>query len=481
MNITKDDSIYVFFLSLGILFGYFYRNIKDASLKKTLGTIFGVSIILVTSQLHSLHVFLSFLICCGIIKYSTEKCHLICFGFMMTYLLFFRTISWFGLPNPPGHTNMIQMILTMKIIGLAFEKNSALTKAHKIDKNIDNELVLTVVENEIRDISVLNMFHYCFNYIGLLTGPYYTYKTFFEYFHYPFALNADCWKITSEKLKWVPLYIALFLGCSYIWPLDYAMSDDFYQNRSWLYRLFYIWPSFFIFRMRIYSGIVLAECICTNAGFGAYPKELESKCGHGPSKLISSEFLENPKSCDYDFETIENIHIAGVEKCLTFREAMKHWNRCVQYWLAIYIYKRFPSKKYRIMATMAVSAYWHGVHAGYYFCILGPIIYLPLEDLYTKVFNVDNTSTFRCHATKAMFWLLKFFAFSYLGIAFLLKDVDKIWFYYKSVYHFAYIFWPSFYLICLILWKYQKRDMKKLTKETEVNLKEMQEVSKKIN
>lgn len=90
---------------------------------------------------------------------------------MMSYLLFFRTLGWFGLPSPPGHTNMMQMILTLKVIGFAFERNSVLTKVREADKSDDKtKLKLTSAEAAIRDVGVVDMFHYCFNYIGLLTG-----------------------------------------------------------------------------------------------------------------------------------------------------------------------------------------------------------------------------------------------------------------------------------------------------------------------
>lgn len=381
----------------------------------------------------------------------------------MGYLFFFRTVHWYGLSVPSGPTNMIQMILTLKIIGLAFERNTVMTKVRDADKNADKAIVLTAAEESLRDISIESVFHYCFNYIGLLTGPYFTYKTFHDYFQLPFGANADCWKVTLEKLKWVPLYMGLCLAASHIWPLEYATGDEFYIDRSFIYRLFYVWPSFFIFRMRIYSGIILSECICTSAGFGSYPKSLEAKCGHGPSKEITQEIIDKPEGLEYDFETIENINVAGVETCWTFREAMKHWNRCVQYWMAMYVYKRFPSKKYRVMATMAVSAYWHGVHAGHYFCILGPIVYLPVEDLYVKVFKSDNPTTQQIY--NVVCWIMKFFAFSYMGTAFLLKDIDKIWFYYKSVYHFGYVFWAVAYLACFVLYKQKKSAMKKATRE----------------
>lgn len=71
---------------------------------------------------------------------------------------------------------------------------------------------------------------------------------------------------------------------------------------------------------------------------------------------------------------------------------MKHWNMCVQYWLAVNIYKRFPNKKFRTFVTMFISAIWHGVYIGHYFTICGAPFYLPIEDLYVKLFLKDKSS-----------------------------------------------------------------------------------------
>lgn len=72
---------------------------------------------------------------------------------------------------------MIIMVMVLKIIGLAFERDTVLTKLRDFDKHEahkshhgDKECLLTKVEIEIKSISFVNMFHYCFNYIGLLTG-----------------------------------------------------------------------------------------------------------------------------------------------------------------------------------------------------------------------------------------------------------------------------------------------------------------------
>lgn len=108
----------------------------------------------------------------------------------------------------------------------------------------------------------------------------------------------------------------------------------------------YVWPTFFIFRMRMYTGLTLSECVCTMAGFGAYPDEADVANGEGPRKQYY-HLKRKANERSYNFTTIVNTRVTGVEKCWTFREGMKHWNICVQYWLAVNIYKLFPSKKYR--------------------------------------------------------------------------------------------------------------------------------------
>lgn len=69
---------------------------------------------------------------------------------------------------------------------------------------------------------------------------------------------------------------------------------------------------------------------------------------------------------------------------------MKHWNICIQYWLAVNVYKRFPSKKYRTAVTMLVSSFWHGVYSGYYVCIGTAPLPLLLEDVYYKLYLKDG-------------------------------------------------------------------------------------------
>jgi lysophospholipid acyltransferase 7 len=97
-----------------------------------------------------------------------------CFFFMFTYLLFFRTCHHFSIPEPPPHTNLIQMILTLKLVGLAFEVNAAHQKARLLAKSEqdggDGVKPLKTAEEALLKLSLVDIVHYSFNYIGVLTG-----------------------------------------------------------------------------------------------------------------------------------------------------------------------------------------------------------------------------------------------------------------------------------------------------------------------
>lgn len=343
-------------------------------------------------------------------------------------------------------------------MGLAFEKNNAYLKKKQIEEaeSRDSSAVaksdlklLFPAEKAVLELGFLDIVHYSFNYVGVLTGPYFSYRTFYDYWKLPFSNYAPSYSETINKIKWVPLFAILYLLVSYVWPLSYAMDTEFYEERSFLYRLWYVWPTFFIFRMRIYLGMTLSECVCTMAGFGAYPKETDSRPGNGPTKDYL-KYADTADKLEYDFRTIHNVDPYNTDTCWTFREAMRYWNMCVQYWLAMNVYKRFPNKQLRTFATLCVSTYWHGVHPGYYFCMLASPFYLPIEDLYHKLFR-ENAKGFQRRIIDIIFWISKFFAFSYMGIAFLLMDLDKIWYYYGSVYHCGYVMWVSMYIIGVII------------------------------
>lgn len=53
---------------------------------------------------------------------------------------------------------------------------------------------------------------------------------------------------------------------------------------------------------------------------------------------------EEAKKKEYDFKTMESMDVWGCESVVTLRDSMKVWNKAVQYWVAMVVYKRFPVK-----------------------------------------------------------------------------------------------------------------------------------------
>ena len=65
---------------------------------------------------------------------------------------------------------------------------------------------------------------------------------------------------------------------------QYAREDLFYEEPLW-YRLLFMVPVFFIFRMRFYVAWLASEIMCVTAGLGAYPVASKARVAQGPTDL----------------------------------------------------------------------------------------------------------------------------------------------------------------------------------------------------
>jgi len=98
-----------------------------------------------------------------------------------------------------------------------------------------------------------------------------------------------------------------------------------------------------------------------------------------------------------DFETVHNMNVWEVETTPLVRDTIKMWNTCIQYWMAVHVYKRFPYKSLRTIITLFISAVWHGYAAGYYFCICQVPFYNPIENICIKFYNQCEKNGFVSH------------------------------------------------------------------------------------
>ncbi len=446
-----DDIIYVSLLLASIGFGKVTRQIEDKTARKWASSAFGLLIVVIVSGWSTLHPLTSVMLHTLLVKLSPN--HLVhwlnlAFGFL--YLIFFRLCGSEYLPwlsPPPSHTNAIQMIMTLKLMGLAFEVHDSKKDQDQLEQRLK-------IKIHVQDPSAFDIFHYSFAHSGILTGPYYRFRTFQDLYETSYAKNADCDLAMIARIIRAPFYVVLFLVSGYIFPLSAVMQEDYYETTSLWYRLFYMTPVFFNFRMRLYTGFILSECSCIMAGLGAYPAKSDPKPGQGPSKL---EELANVQEGDeMNFETIHNIDEFATESVTTMREALKSWNMTVQWWLVANIYRRFPglSRDLRAFIVMMTSSIWHGVYSGYYLSLGSVPFVLAVEDLYEKVLRRKLSGNLQMiQAYDFVAWFMRFQWFSYLGMGFQLLRIDTTMKFWHSIYYVGHLILPIFYISGLFVVK----------------------------
>jgi len=404
--------------------------------RKRLSTLLGLVIASLVSEWHVIHLLVqaagNMLILNGL---SPRICHLVSLIWCFTYLLFYRLSSYFGLPSPPSHTNAIIMILTLKLVGVAFEvhdsdkeeKRSQAKDEGKEKEASQNMLVFTSVP------SLEDQFHYGFNHVGLITGPYYRFSTWRGITNDPWNPAVAprpglCSSAAWARAARVPAYVMAFLISGYLFPMSIAESAEWHSEHSVLYKIFYMIPIFFNFRMRIYAGFTLSEVSCIMAGLGAYPASSKPRPGQGPI-ITPVQWSEGE---EVNFEAVHNIDEWGSDFVPSMREALRCWNMTVQHWLVFVVYKRFPVKSLRTTMVMVVSSVWHGVHPGYYLGLGSVPLCLAVEDLWRVKIRAKLGEDAQ-YWYDWMAWIVRMRWFDYLGMAFLLLRIDTIWMYWTSV------------------------------------------------
>ena len=191
--------------------------------------------------------------------------------------------------------------------------------------------------------SLFDCFSYSYCYIGILTGPYFKYRTYIDWVYSKYSVNLrESFKFILNRSKYIVFIIAGFLLISKYVSFSDPLKKDFYENPLW-YRLAYMPLIFTLFRFRFYIAWILSEYACIMSNFGAYPIISKPKPGAGPTNLVD---LANSKESklEINFNSVHNIDEYACETETTVKRVMHFWNMSVQWWMANNVYKRIPFK-----------------------------------------------------------------------------------------------------------------------------------------
>uniref|UniRef100_A0A8D8YNQ0 Lysophospholipid acyltransferase 7 n=1 Tax=Cacopsylla melanoneura TaxID=428564 RepID=A0A8D8YNQ0_9HEMI len=369
-----NDILYLLVLISSICFGNYVTGITDVDKRQRICTLAGFAIVFLTARTECVYPLGLVLVNSLIILKLRRFSHLLTFTFSLAYLSITRYYQCLS-----GHTNLIQMMLTLKLIGLSFElKDNAklLAKINSSNGDWDRAENLKYLLLPQSELGLVNIVHYCFCYVGVLTGPYYKYQTYLDMFNPRInkSSNPNRWAVL-KRLIFLPFYIAVFLLISHFYSIDYVRDASFYSFHPPLYRWAFSLPVFFTFKMRLYIGLLLSEAVAIMAGLGAYPAFTEPKPGHGPTTNV-----------------------------IAFRKM--------------------------IPLVFFVSALWHGLHSGYYLSLCYMPVYLYIEDLYVNKMTSSSTNGMWS------FLLLvgKTLTLSSLCMCFVLLQFSAVVHYFSSIY-----------------------------------------------
>lgn len=124
---------------------------------------------------------------------------------------------------------------------------------------------------------------------------------------------------------------------------------------------------------------------------------------------------------------------------------------------------------------MFVSSYWHGVYIGYYLCLGSVPFYLPVEDIYDKLYRQQLTG-FKKQIAIAISGFFRIFAFSYMSLPFIYLYPSKIFRHWGSIYFMGHVVSAIAYVVGIFLRKMHRkstRDAKHLKdKDTPATVKD---------
>ncbi|XP_057310912.1 lysophospholipid acyltransferase 7-like isoform X2 [Hydractinia symbiolongicarpus] len=340
--------------------------------------------------------------------------------------------------------------LWTKMINLAFEYHDANERKESKDDSWEKFRI----KKEF-SASLFDYFAYGYCYIGLMTGPFYTYQTFQDMLYQDGKKISTVWP-AIRNLKYLPVIAIPYLVLKSKFPLEYLESEECLQQ-GMIHTLLVMVPVMAWFRWRFYIGWLLAESMCMSAGLGAYPFECKAKPGLGPTYAIPSG-VDSEKSAKqhdgdtHDFATTHNIEIFHCEYSGSLKSTMKIWNMTVQWWMATYIYKKLSikSNQIRMVLLLAVSAYWHGLHAGYYASFLSAPLFIFAE---TRI--SQRVTPYLSESQKYWWsWLTWFFVFRYLeyiAIPFMFLKFEVLWKIWSRIYFCGHVWTIALVFISMLI------------------------------
>ncbi|KAH9419324.1 Lysophospholipid acyltransferase 1 [Dermatophagoides pteronyssinus] len=294
--------------------------------------------------------------------------------------------------------------------------------------------------------SFLQYCSYVFDFQTILCGPMIFYNDYHDYLdgntikkydlHYfpPFAKTIwkallTCSICAILTMKFVPLF-----------PISYLQDEKFLQENL-AYKILIIYFVTTFARIKYYFAWKLAESVCNVSGLGF------------------TGLNENDNQPVYDLAI--NIRIFDFEMALSQHDAISAWNISTVKWLRSAVHFRVP-KRYRVVATFALSAVWHGFYPGYYLTFATACLFMAASKTIRKCIRYRFVHSkhlligYHCLTWLTTRLMIAYFAFPFILLTF--NDSIRI---YQSLYWFGHILAILALLIVPLILKSESKNHEK--------------------
>lgn len=336
---------------------------------------FGLFILYFCFGHHILYVLLQAITCYTILRTLSPKTfQRYVMVFALSYLSLIHTVR--QIYNYGSYTLDITgpfMVITQKVTSLAFCLHDG--KRQDQSKLTDDQKKEAVKEMP----SFLEYMSYCFHFQTLMCGPLIFYKDYLvfiagEQYQRQSKVTVEksngiksndcsnsskqangCVAVIEPSPDWVAMkkvgesliYALLLIFCLPSFPIRRVKGDEFVENTTLPYKVFYLMAATILVRTKYYHAWLLADGICNMSGLG----------------FVGYDSKGEPK-----WDGTSNVDVLGFELANNLHQSLQHWNRRTGLWLRRVAYDRAPFQ--RTVLTYCLSAIWHGFYPGYYLTFL---------------------------------------------------------------------------------------------------------------
>ena len=376
---------------------------------------------------------------------------------------------------------MILMIWTVKACTFAYNiaDGQALNAGLKLSEResthiFRSERALTKVP------SLLEYFSYVFFFGGVLVGPCFEAKEYFDFIDGKLIKKYD---MTSTPNPIIPTlkcvvtgllcYIGIALAAMY--PILGYMHTPAFGALPFFPKFVYFWISITASRYKYYFAWLLGEAGCVATGFGFNGVERDPKTG---------------KPISYAWNRVTNCNIMAVELAPHMTDVTNNWNMGVNNWLKNYVYFRveaptfirkiIPQKSFINLVTKLTSAFWHGFYPSYYIFFVGAWLAGEMDDALRKSFEPAITPEQKKARAKSWWkgpsnlyeivsFALNMTVLNFWGICFALLRADYTWEFIKNMHFMGFILPIAVTIICRTFFRPKKVRAIKVDGATDVN------------